>query len=105
MSSSVSGAGSNNVAELNGILSAIMKLNECGFANDVEIFTDSNYSIISIWKIMNGIQCKLNQKLLKEIELAIELCDCKIEIKWVRGHSGYLDGNHHADMLAGVCTR
>ena len=88
MSSSVQGIGSNNIGELNGILSAITKLYECDFVNDVEIFTDSNYSINSIWKVMNGIQCDSNHKIIKEIEFAIELCDCRIEIKYVRGHSG-----------------
>ena len=88
MSSSVQGIGSNNIGELNGILSAITKLNEYNFVNDVEIFTDSNYSINSIWKVMNGIKCNKNEKIIKEIEFAIEMCDCRIEIKYVRGHSG-----------------
>ena len=86
ISSTVTGVGTNNIGELNGILSAIMKLNECNFNNNVEIFTDSDYSIRSIWKTMNGIQCKKNQNLLREIESAIDLCDCRIGIKWVRGH-------------------
>ena len=85
ISSTVTRVGTNNIGELNGILSAIMKLNECNFNNNVEIFTDSDYSIQSIWKIMNGIQCKKNQNLLREIKLDIVLCDCKIDIKWVRG--------------------
>jgi hypothetical protein len=37
MSSSVQGIGSNNIGELNSILSAIKKLNEYNFINDVEI--------------------------------------------------------------------
>ena len=37
MSSSVQGIGSNNIGELNRILSAIKKLNEYNFINDVEI--------------------------------------------------------------------
>ena len=37
---------------------------------------------------MNGIKCNKNQKIVKEIEFAIEMCDCRIEIKYVRGHSG-----------------
>ena len=74
--------------ELNGILSAITKLNEYNFVNDVEIFTDSNCSINSIWKIMNGVKCNKNHKIIKEIEFAIEMCGCRIEIKYVLGHSG-----------------
>jgi len=75
-----------------------MNLSECNFINDVEIFTDSSYSIQSIWKVMNGIQSHSNQKLIKEIEFAIKLCICRIDIKWVRGHKDDY-GNIVADLL------
>jgi len=104
MSCSINGHGSNNIAELTGILRAIMKLSECNFTNDVEIFTDSSYSIQSIWKVMNGIQLYSNHELIKEIEFAIELCNCRIDIKWVRGHKDDY-GNIVADILAGNCTK
>lgn len=85
----------NNTAELNGILKALI------YAGDktlhVKIISDSKYAIGSsfVWNLRPN---KKNYELIREIIKAQEPFD-KIEHEWIRGHAGNLY-NEMVDTLA-----
>jgi ribonuclease HI len=99
----------NNRAELYAIYRAIRKIESLYHFNKIVIYTDSEYSMkattvwISNWKKNNWRNAKKkpveNQDLIKKIDRLLQKYPKKIEIKWVRAHSG-LKGNEEADRLA-----
>ncbi|MCB9593408.1 MAG: ribonuclease HI [Sandaracinaceae bacterium] len=87
------GRGTNNIAELTGILRAAEKLS--GRDAPIRIYTDSQYSIGVLTK---GWKAKKNQELIRDIEAALDgLPDVKIH--YVPGHAGHAL-NERADELA-----
>ena len=71
------------------------------FPFDVNIFTDSEYSIIVINKIMNGDMLRCNMDLLLRLKNALNLCNSRITINKCKAHSGILP-NEAADWLSKV---
>lgn len=87
------GRGTNNIAELTGILRAAEKL--AGRDTPIRIYTDSQYSIGVLTK---GWKAKKNQELIRDIEAALQgLPD--VELHYVPGHAGHAL-NERADELA-----
>ena len=91
------GQGTNNVAELTAIETALkmVEAHNIPDANPVEIMTDSKYShgILTLnWK------AKVNQELVHRIKQRIQSRG-KVRIHWVAGHAG-IPQNERADELA-----
>ncbi len=87
------GKGTNNIAELTGILRAAERLRERDAP--IRIYTDSQYSIGVLTK---GWKAKKNQELIREVEAALAaLAD--VELHYVPGHAGHAL-NERADELA-----
>ncbi len=87
------GKGTNNIAELTGILRAAEKLR--GRDAPIRIYTDSQYSIGVLTK---GWKAKKNQELIREVEAALAALD-DVELRYVPGHAGHAL-NERADELA-----
>lgn len=87
------GHGTNNIAELTGILRAAERLR--GRGEPIRIYTDSQYSIGVLTK---GWKAKKNKELIGDLKAALqELPD--VEIYYVPGHAG-IDLNERCDELA-----
>ncbi|WP_448569208.1 ribonuclease H family protein [Thalassotalea ganghwensis] len=102
--------GTNNTAELNGLLASFKLANKyLDNVNSIEILSDSRYSIDSItkwaagwqkkgWKKANGEAIK-NPELVKTIyELYLTLKK-HITVTYVKGHAN-IEGNELADRMA-----
>lgn len=104
----------NNRAELHAILQAIIRIANNYTFDRINIYTDSEYSQKSLtkwiinWKRNNWRNSKnepvLNQDIIRKIDRYLELYRGKINIKWVRSHTGNQDlhsaNNNIADILA-----
>ena len=87
------GRGTNNIAELTGLLRAAERLR--GVDKPIRMYTDSKYSIGVLTK---GWKAKKNQALIADVKAALaELPD--VRIHYVPGHAG-VDLNERADELA-----
>jgi ribonuclease HI len=73
------------------------------FPFDVEIFTDSAYSIRSISNVMAGILCRCNMETLVQVQSALNLCRSRVSILKVKAHAGIL-GNEAADYLSKIAS-
>ncbi|MCA9566973.1 MAG: ribonuclease HI [Myxococcales bacterium] len=87
------GRGTNNIAELTGILRAAEKLS--GRDAPIRIYTDSQYSIGVLTK---GWKAKKNTELILELQARLKSRP-GVELVWVAGHAG-IPGNERADALA-----
>lgn len=94
ISKEIDGIQTNNRAELTAIIEA-MKIVECD--ENIIVFTDSQYAI-------NGVSAKnkifKNSDLFEEINHIMAARKGKTILRKVSGHSGKIDGNHMADLLA-----
>jgi len=104
LSFSFNNSPTNNRTELAAIFQVLKIVNSFSFPYDVEIYSDSAYAINSIAKMAKLLTCKTNVDLLRDINNQLMLCRCRLSIFKVDGHSGYIDGNYHADRLAGLQT-
>lgn len=104
----------NNRAELYAIYQAILRISKNFAFDEINIFTDSEYSQKSLtewikiwrtnnWKSKNNKPIK-NLDILKKINRYLLKYPDKINIYWVRSHSGSKDilsiNNDKADILA-----
>jgi len=87
------GTGTNNIAELTGILRAAERLK--GTDKPVRIHTDSQYSIGVLTK---GWKAKKNKELVRDVKAALSALD-DVEVYYVPGHAG-VELNERADELA-----
>lgn len=97
----------NNQAEL---LAAITALESFKPSSLIEIRSDSKYVIQGMnewrhkWKKYNWFRNKSQTYpvLNKDMWIRIDRLDALHDVKWVwvKGHTGELDGNYYADMLA-----
>ena len=104
----------NNRAELHAICQAIIRIKKIYTFDLINIYTDSEYSQKSLtvwiagWKRNNWKNAKKkpveNQDIIKKIDKYLQLYQGKINIQWVRAHSGnndvYSVNNDMADRLA-----
>jgi ribonuclease HI len=104
----------NNRAELHAILQAIIRVTKNFSFDLINIYTDSEYSQKSLtewivnWKKNNWKNAKNkpveNQDIIKKIDKYLVKYSGKINIQWVRAHTGKNDehsaNNHEADRLA-----
>lgn len=90
------GLGTNNIAELMAIYTALVKLKKYRESTPVIVYTDSKYCI---GVCTQGWKAKANKELINDIKRLIGKFRCSIKFKWVRGHSGN-PGNIIADKLA-----
>jgi len=104
----------NNRAELHAIHQAILRVIKHYHFDLINIYTDSEYSQKSLtkwivgWKKNNWKNSKNkpveNQDIIKKIDKYLQKYQGKINIQWVRAHTGNTDrhsaNNHQADMLA-----
>jgi len=108
--------GTNNTAELSGLLSAfqiaqhfIAKDTEQGSEQSICILSDSKYSIDSITKWAKGWQAKgwtrgkgeeiKNLELIKQCYSVYKTINSKITVRHVKGHAN-IEGNELADRMA-----
>jgi len=108
------GAVTNNRAELHAIHQAIIRVTKNYTFDLINIYTDSEYSQKSLtvwingWKQNNWKNSKKklveNQDIIKKIDIYLQLYEGKINIQWVRAHTGENDihsvNNAKADALA-----
>lgn len=88
------GKQTNNRAELTAIIRALEVVNG---DDNILIHTDSEYSI----KGISGVnKIKKNGDLFNELSRLIKKRKGETKFKKVRGHTGIVDGNFHADKLA-----
>lgn len=106
----------NNVAELHGLLQIYMFAAKNEEIKEICVLPDSKYVLdtmeiyVKSWKRNNwlksdGIEPK-NLLLIQELDQyqdALKGRGCKIEFKWVKGHSGDL-GNGMADYFASIAV-
>lgn len=104
----------NNRAELHAIYQAIIRVIKSYTFDVINIYTDSEYSQKSLnvwivnWKKNNWRNSKRkpveNQDLIKKIDKYLQKYKGKINIQWVRAHTGNSDdhsvNNAEADRLA-----
>ena len=91
------GKGTNNIAELTGLLRAAERL--AGRKTPIRMYTDSKYSI---GVLTAGWKAKKNKELIVETKAAFaQLPD--VEILYVKGHAG-IPLNERADELARVAV-
>lgn len=102
-----------NRAELYAIHQAILRVLHSYKFEELNIYSDSNYSVKSLtewiynWKKNNWKNSKKNdvenQDLIKKIDKYINMCNdklnCKINIKWIKAHNNN-KFNDIADKLA-----
>ena len=104
----------NNRAELHAIHQAIIRVVKNYTFDLINIYTDSEYSQKSLtvwienWKKNNWKNAKKkpveNQDIIKKIDKYLQIYQGKINIQWVRAHTGNRDthsiSNKRADDLA-----
>lgn len=104
----------NNRAELHAIHQAIVRIVKSFTFDLINIYTDSEYSQKSLtvwidnWKKSNWLNSKKkpvdNQDIIKKIDRYLQKYSGKINIQWVRAHTGQTDihsvNNAKADLLA-----
>jgi ribonuclease HI len=104
----------NNRAELHAICQAIIRIKNAYTFDLINIYTDSEYSQKSLtvwiagWKNNNWKNAKKkpveNQDIIKRIDKYLQRYQGKINIQWVRAHTGNNDthsiNNNVADRLA-----
>jgi len=104
----------NNRAELHAIFQAILRIVKNYTFDLINIYTDSEYAQKSLtiwidsWKKNNWKNAKKkpveNQDIIKKIDAYLQKYQGKINIQWVRAHSGNEDAhsqnNSMADKLA-----
>jgi len=100
--------GTNNIAELNALFKALFIASSIKTENIISIFSDSKYAIDCIttwaysWKqnswSKKGSEIK-NLELIQETFYLYEKIKDKIQIHYVKGHSG-IQGNELADKMA-----
>jgi ribonuclease HI len=104
----------NNRAELHAIHQTLIRITKSYTFDLINIYTDSEYSQKSLtvwikdWKRKDWKNSKNkpveNQDIIKKIDKYLQLYSGKINIQWVRAHTGESDahsiGNHKADALA-----
>jgi len=104
----------NNRAELHAIHQAIIRIVKNYTFDLINIYTDSEYSLKSLtiwinsWKKNDWINSKNkpveNQDIIKKIDKYLQKYSGKINIQWVRAHTGLKDvhsvNNAKADLLA-----
>ena len=104
----------NNRAELYAIYRAIVRVKKCYTFDTINIYTDSEYSQKSLtiwiknWKKNNWQTSNrkpvVNQDIIRKIDRYLEIYKGKINIQWVRAHTGRNDihsiNNSEADRLA-----
>lgn len=104
----------NNRAELHAIRQAILRVIKKFTFDVINIYTDSEYSQKSLtvwiknWKKNNWYTSKNqpveNQDIIRDIDKYLERYRGKINIQWVRAHTGNVDihsiNNSEADRLA-----
>lgn len=102
--------GTNNTAELNGILMSLkLAQKQLESTNKVQILSDSKYSIDSITKWAKGWQAKgwtrgkreeiKNVELIKECFALYQVLKTQLIISHVKGHAN-IEGNELADRMA-----
>jgi ribonuclease HI len=94
------GSGTNNIAELTGILRALETLTDAESDRQVHLYTDSGWSL---GVLVGGWKAKANLELIGKIQEQMKRFS-KLELLKVRGHSGH-DGNERADDLATMAVR
>jgi len=108
------GSITNNRAELFAILQAIIRIKNSFTFDIINIYTDSEYSQKSLtvwinsWKKNDWKNSKNkpveNQDIIKKIDKYLQRFHGKINIQWVRAHTGNQDyhsiNNAKADVLA-----
>jgi ribonuclease HI len=106
----------NNRAELHAIHQAIIRVIKSYTFDLINIYTDSEYSQKSLtvwiknWKKNNWKNAKNkpveNQDLIQKIDKYLQRYEGKINIQWVRAHTGNSDthsiNNEMADKLANI---
>lgn len=94
------GSGTNNIAELTGILRALENLQDADADRHIHLYTDSGWSL---GVLIGGWKAKANLELIGQITEQMKRFP-KLELLKVRGHSGQ-DGNERADDLATMAVR
>ena len=94
----------NNRAELSAILDVLSQCHNAAFPQDVVIYSDSQYSIGAIHNLMVQGVVRSNQDILIDIEVALNMNNCRITIKIVRAHCGIF-GNEVADKLCNTLVK
>jgi ribonuclease HI len=91
------GHGTNNIAELTGVLLAVEHLEEAGWLPDqpARILTDSTYGI---GVLQTGWKAKANQELVRRVKRRLA-AHPEVRLEKVAGHAGIF-GNEEADRLA-----
>lgn len=100
----------NNRAELHAIYQAILRVVKRYTFDNINIYTDSQYSQKSLtewiigWKKKAWVNSKnqpvLNQDLIKKIDKYIQKYPGKINIQWVRAHTGGQETHSINNMMA-----
>lgn len=101
----------HNRAELYAIYRAIRRIDKYCHFNKIIIYSDSEYAVNSLttwigkWKKNNWKDSKKNpvknQDIIMNIDTLLQKYKGKIEINWVKAHSG-IKGNEVADRLANL---
>ncbi len=94
------GEGTNNIAELTGILRALEMLKPEEQATHVLLYTDSAWSL---GVLVGGWKAKANLELITAIQERMKSLP-DVELLKVRGHAGN-SGNEEADALATMAVR
>ncbi len=94
------GEGTNNVAELTGILRALESLSEAEESAHIHLYTDSGWSL---GVLIGGWKAKTNLALIGKCKEQIARFS-NLELLKVRGHAGQA-GNEEADHLATKAVR
>lgn len=87
--------GTNNMAELSAILSALTELDDQECQRPIHLYTDSAWCL---GILVGGWKAKTNLKLIERIKEQMTRCP-QLEMLKVKGHAG-IEGNEEADYLA-----